>query len=142
MKLACYLLTVLLTLSALCMDDGTPTVCFGLSCVSVEVADDDGERTAGLMHREGLPPDAGMLFVFEDEGMHSFWMKNTLMPLDMVWLDSDYRVVHVVSALPCESDPCPTYSPPTPSRYVLEVNMGYAEQHGIRVGDVAEVTGL
>ena len=90
------------------------------------------------MFRESLPPDEGMLFLFEEEGAYSFWMKNTMIPLDMLWLDSGGRVVHIAHAVPCVQDPCPHYTPAAKARYVLEVNGGYAKAHGIVVGDKAD----
>ncbi len=115
-------------------------VCFSGSCVTVEVADTPAERRTGLMHRNSLPEDAGMLFVFDSPGRHGMWMKNTLTPLDMIWLDEEFTVVHIEEAVPCTLDPCPVYAPAADALYVLEVNRGYASEHGITVGDDAEFT--
>lgn len=104
--------------------------------VSVEIADDPFERADGLMYRESLAADAGMLFVFGDERVRSFWMKNTLIPLDMLFVAADLTIVDIVEgALPCEADPCPLYTSSAPARYGLEVNAGFVRDHGIRVGD-------
>jgi uncharacterized protein len=111
------------------------TVCFGGDCVSVEVANTPFSRARGLMERESLEPDAGMLFVFESEGEHPFWMKNTLIPLDIIWVDEEHTIVHIANAIPCGKDPCPTYNPGEKAKYVVEVNAGYTSQKNIKVGD-------
>ncbi len=104
--------------------------------VTAELAVTEEERAKGLMFREKLLPDQGMLFVFEREGLHSFWMKNTLIPLDMLWLDSGKRVIHIAADVPpCPAEPCPSYGPEIPARYVLELKAGQAAAQGIKVGD-------
>ncbi|MEK6970317.1 MAG: DUF192 domain-containing protein [archaeon] len=112
-----------------------PRVCLGDSCVRVEVVSSPEDRERGLMFRSRLDEDAGMLFVFEGEGIHSFWMKNTYIPLDAIWISSDGRVVDVQSMVPCEGDPCSVYTPSGPSQYVLEVRHSWAVEHGVSVGD-------
>jgi uncharacterized membrane protein (UPF0127 family) len=104
--------------------------------VTAELAVTEEERARGLMFREKIMPDQGMLFVFEDMGLHSFWMKNTLIPLDMLWLDNDKRIVHIESGVPpCQEDPCPSYGPRVPARYVLELKSGRAEELGLKPYD-------
>jgi uncharacterized protein len=104
--------------------------------VTAELAVTEEERARGLMFREKILPDQGMLFVFEDMGLHSFWMKNTLIPLDMLWLDNDKRIVHIESGVPpCQEDPCPSYGPRVPARYVLELKSGRAGELGLKVYD-------
>ncbi|MGD1009082.1 MAG: DUF192 domain-containing protein [Candidatus Aminicenantales bacterium] len=104
--------------------------------VTAELAVSDEERARGLMFREKILPDQGMLFVFETEDIHSFWMKNTLVALDMLWLDSEKRVIHIAADVPpCKEDPCPSYGPGLPARYVLELKGGEAAADGIKVGD-------
>lgn len=76
----------------------------------------------GLMYRESLEEDKGMLFDTKEEGMHYFWMKNTLIPLDIIRIDQNLEVVEIVSAPPCEQDPCPSYGPDKASRWVIELN--------------------
>ena len=79
------------------------------------------------MYRDSLPRQSGMLFVFESEHKHGFWMKNTLIPLDMIWINRDSRIVDIKTATPCVSDPCPTYQPIADSLYVLEINAGLSQ---------------
>lgn len=106
------------------------------SAITVELAMTDEERARGLMFRERIRPDEGMLFVFDEEELHSFWMKNTLVPLDILWLGRDRRIVHIASDVPpCKADPCPTYGPAVPAAYVLELKAGEALARGIKLGD-------
>ena len=104
--------------------------------VSAELAVTDEEHARGLMFREKIPPDQGMLFVFPEEAEHMFWMKNTLVPLDMIWLGSDRRIVHIVRQVPpCLREPCPSYGPEMPIRYVLELKGGQADIFKLKIGD-------
>lgn len=99
----------------------------------VEIADTDARRQRGLMWRESMPADQGMLFVFETVSSHSFWMKNTLLSLDMVWLDAELNVVDIQTVEPCpvQASYCPSYVPAAPAKYVLEVNAyGFQGQVG------------
>src|SRR5262245_59998767 len=82
-------------------------VCLHDNCYSVEVAIKSEELSKGLMYRESMPADQGMLFVFPSLERHNFWMKNTKIPLDIIWLDNSRRIVHMEKATPCTSDPCP-----------------------------------
>lgn len=113
-------------------------VCFGEQCLSVEVADTDDERSRGLQNRSSLPEGQGMLFIFPSESTYRFWMKETFITLDMVWLDSQRRVVGIATDVPpCKEDPCPQYGPSVESLYVLEANAGYALRLGLKIGDRA-----
>jgi uncharacterized membrane protein (UPF0127 family) len=95
------------------------------------------------MYRESLGRNEGMLFVFEQSGFYPFWMKNTLIPLDIIWIDEDWRIVSIAESVPpCRAEPCPTYPPAAQARYVVEVNAGFARRHGVARGDQLVVTGL
>jgi len=108
--------------------------------VSLEIADSPEERSRGLMFRESLPEKSGMLFVFGDEAVRTFWMKNTYLPLDMIFISSGLGIVHIEKdAQPCESDPCTTYSSRLPARYVIEVNAGFSERNGLVTGDSVDM---
>jgi uncharacterized membrane protein (UPF0127 family) len=101
--------------------------------VSVELALDDASRARGLMHRTHLDPDAGMLFVFPEPRPQRFWMRNTLIPLDICFLDSDGTLQNVVLGLPGVEEP--GYHSARPARMVLELNAGWCQAHGLRPGD-------
>lgn len=103
--------------------------------VDLELAETPQEVADGLMYRPSLPAKRGMLFLFNSDRYPSFWMKNTLIPLDLVFLDASGTVVDIVAGVPpCAADPCPTYSPKTPARAVLEVAAGVSSAHGIEPG--------
>ncbi len=110
-----------------------PVVHFDNADFVVELAKTPAERQQGLMFRESMPDDRGMLFIFDDVVPRSFWMKNTLIPLDMIFVDENWTVVHVANAVPCTADPCLSYSSP-PAKYVLEINGGLAEKSNITIG--------
>lgn len=94
------------------------------------------EQARGLMFVEEMPEDRGMLFVFSREGLRSFWMKNTRIPLDILYFDSDLKLVSVVeNARPCASSRCPSYPSQGPAQYVLELNAGMARSLGVEPGD-------
>lgn len=113
-------------------DSGGPLV------LDVELADTPQEHATGLMNREFLSESEGMLFIFEGDSQRSFWMKNTLIPLDMIFINSSLDIVHIVDdARPCEASysyGCPTYKSALPAKYVVEANSGFAENHGIEPG--------
>ncbi len=107
------------------------------SAYRLELARTPEEQAQGLMFRESLPEKAGMLFLFGDKGVHRFWMKNTMIPLDMVWMDAEGRVLFVsADTPPCKADPCPSYGTETPAASVLEIAGGMAAKEKIVVGSV------
>ena len=79
------------------------------------------------MYRTKLDASAGMLFVFEEEKIYPFWMKNTPLPLDIIWINADKKIVDTVAAPPCYEDPCTSFIPEAKALYVLEVNQGQFE---------------
>ena len=104
--------------------------------VFVEVPDDSEESMRGLMFRIHLPWNAGMLFPYSNEEPRTFWMKNTLIPLDMIFVDSSSKIVEIKENVPpCEQEECPTYPSVEPAQYVLEVNAGFVQEKGVKVGD-------
>lgn len=102
--------------------------------IVVEIAADDATRAQGLMFRSSLTPGTGMLFIFASETPQGFWMKNTIIPLDMVWIDGAGRIIDVKTAVPCKADPCPSYDPRGPAEYVLEIAAGEAKRYGFMPG--------
>ena len=115
---------------------GGPSVVLKDQRFYVEVADDPGEQQLGLMFRNRMGEDRGMLFIFERDEPRSFWMKNTRISLDILYFDSQLSLVSMQQDVPpCRRDPCPSYPSTGPARYVLEINAGIAEQLGVEVGD-------
>ncbi|MDQ3837465.1 MAG: DUF192 domain-containing protein [Thermoproteota archaeon] len=107
-----------------------------ISRIFVEVPDDREEFARGLMFRTHLPWNAGMLFAYDDEETRRFWMKNTLIPLDMVFFDSSSKIIDIKENVPpCKQEECPTYPSKEPAQYVLEVNAGFVQEKGIKLGD-------
>ena len=106
--------------------------------VEVEVADDMDEMQKGLMGRTALAEDAGMLFVYPEERELSFWMKDTLIPLSIAFMDDEGRIVDIQDMKPLDDDP-PHYVSAEPARYALEVNKGFFEEQGVEVGDRANL---
>ncbi|HEY6894009.1 MAG TPA: DUF192 domain-containing protein [Rhodanobacteraceae bacterium] len=107
---------------------------------TIEIAADDASRAHGLMDRTEMAADHGMLFVFDDDAMRAFWMKNTKIPLDMLFFDGDRKLVSIQHSVPpCVADPCPGYSSGAPARYVLELNAGESEKLGLSSGDPIEI---
>jgi uncharacterized membrane protein (UPF0127 family) len=93
--------------------------------IHVEVADTNEARAKGLMFREHLATDRGMLFVFAEPAQWVFWMKNTKVPLDIIWLDKNKRIVDIAEDVPgCVQEPCLQYQPSKDATYVLEVPAG------------------
>jgi uncharacterized membrane protein (UPF0127 family) len=113
--------------------------------VRVQIADTEPRRQRGLMRRKSLGEHEGMIFVFAAPGYYPFWMKDTLIPLDIIWLQQDGRIVSIAADVPpCRADPCPEYPPAagTTAVYVLEVNAGFAKKHALKVGDVLLLRGI
>jgi uncharacterized protein len=103
--------------------------------VQVEIADTAEEREVGLMNRESLPEDAGMIFLFDEDVSSGFWMKDTLIPLSIAFADANGTIVRILDMEPCETEECPTYEPGAFYRSALEVNQGAFEQWGVAEGD-------
>lgn len=112
-------------------DEDNGKVCFEDRCFIVEVVEKEDDRNRGLMYRESLDANKGMLFIFDYAGVYPFWMKNTLIPLDIIWINEDKEVVYIANAVPCKNDPCPNYDPGKEALYVLEVNAGATDQINI-----------
>lgn len=106
----------------------------------VDLAQTQDEQALGLMFREEMAEDAGMLFIFPVESMRSFWMKNTRIPLDIFYFDGELRLVSVAEhARPCKTRRCPSYPSKGPAKYVLELNAGKSAELGAQPGDVLEL---
>src|SRR3989338_11589049 len=105
--------------------------------VNVEIADNPLTHMRGLMFRSHLPENEGILFVFNDSNYRSFWMVNTSIPLDIIFISETGRIVDIQQMEPCRTiaDYCKVYRSREKARYVLEVNRGFSERNGIRIGD-------
>lgn len=115
-------------------------VCFENKCLDVEIADTAQERETGLMNRKYLDPNSGMLFVFEKEGIYNSWMKNTLIPLDMIWINENNKIIFIKeNAEPCKTEKCETFGPNEKAKYMLEINGGLSEKMRLEIGDMIRI---
>ena len=106
-----------------------------------EIADTPDLWARGYMFRREVGENEGMVFVFPEPGFHPFWMKNTLAPLDIIWMDDSRTIVHIeAKTQPCKADPCPSYGPLRKVSSVLEVRAGTAAAEGLQVGDRLAIT--
>lgn len=115
-------------------------VCFGEKCFSIELAKTNAEREKGLMFVDKLDNDSGMFFIFDKEDIYPFWMKNTLIPLDIIWINDspagENKIVFIAENVqPCKTLICSSIVPTAKARYVLEINAGKASENGLKVGD-------
>ena len=115
------------------------TVKVGNAAVRAEVADNAFKKMRGLMFRKSLGENDGMIFPFDSEDYYGFWMMNTSIPLDLIWINAGKQVVYIQNdAQPCTIASCPVYKPDAPAKYVLEVNAGFSKDHNIKVGTKAQ----
>ena len=106
--------------------------------IKAEIADTTLKRIEGLMSKKTLPDNQGMLFIFNDEGHHGIWMMNTSIHLDIIWIDSNHKIIDIVkNAQPCFLI-CEIYTPDKPARYVLEVNAGFTDRNSVKIGSVVK----
>jgi uncharacterized membrane protein (UPF0127 family) len=105
-----------------------------------EVARTPDQQMRGLMGRSSLDKKGGMIFLFERAEIQHFWMKNTLIPLDIIFITKEMRIDSIRTMAPCRADPCPVYSSAGKVTYALEVNAGEAEKRGFRPGDPVVIT--
>jgi len=109
--------------------------CFNSQCFLVKMAINPNQRERGLMFEKSLDKDKGMLFIYPKSGQYGFWMKNTYIPLDIIWIDEDKAVVYInKDTQPCLKD-CLDVNPPVNAKYVLEVNAGTTDLIGLKAGD-------
>ncbi len=110
--------------------------------VDAIVANTNDERKKGLSGRDSLPIGSGMLFVFEKSGVYPIWMKDMKFAIDIIWIDSSKKIVHVVSSAPAEGDvndkELTIYSPESDSKYILEINAGMTDLHKFNIGDTVD----
>ena len=112
----------------------------GIVSLEVQVADTPAERRTGLMGRESLSPYDGMVFVWDEPLVTTFWMKDTLIPLSIAFWDEGGRIISILDMDPCTEDECPSYGPEQPFVGAVEVARGAFERHGVGLGDTVELT--
>ncbi len=136
MKLASLGILICCVLSGCGQAQKTVRVCFSNTlCIAAEVAVTREARERGLMGREELREKEGMLFVFQEEGQHDFWMKNMRFPLDIIWVGKGKAIVDIKeNALPC-GEQCPSLVPQGASLYTIEVVSGFVAKHRLKAGD-------
>jgi hypothetical protein len=105
---------------------------------NLEVARTPASRARGLMGRASLPEDGGMVFLFDGQTRASFWMKDTLIPLSILFWQGDGRIIDILDMSPCRADPCPVYRASAPYVGAIEMNSGAFERLGVEVGDTVE----
>jgi uncharacterized membrane protein (UPF0127 family) len=113
----------------------------GSTQLAVRLATTPEERAQGLMGIEDLPADQGMAFVFDEPTTARFWMKDTLIPLSIAFVDEDGRVIAIRDMEPCAADPCPMYGAAGPYVMAVEANAGWFEEAGVDVGSRVELGG-
>ncbi len=117
---------------------GNQKACINNKCFEIELAKTPEERARGLMYREYLQENKGMLFIFTEEAIYPFWMKNTLIPLDIIWINSNEEIIYIASnVLPCKEQ-CSSINPNDNALYVLEVNANLSEKYNFNIGDKVE----
>lgn len=99
----------------------------------LEIADSAARKSQGLMYRQSLAEDAGMLFVYSHPGDYRIWMKNTLIPLSVIWLDQEARIIDMKQLQPCRKDPCPVAAAHGKSMYIIELHPSQHER--FEIGD-------
>ena len=130
------LLCVLMITACTACASGDPSVELGGKSFGVEIADTSEKQALGLMFRDSMPADQGMLFIFPNEAPRSFWMRNTRISLDIMYFDKDLKLVSIsADTPPCRVSRCPSYPSIAPAQYVLELNGGTAAKLGVGVGD-------
>ena len=114
--------------------------CFNKKCFLVDLAISANEQEKGLMYKSALDNSKGMLFIFDQQKIHPFWMKNTLISLDIIWIDDQKKVVFIKeNALPCLTLDCPIIYPEASAKYVLEINAGLVKNSNIKIGDTVDI---
>jgi len=130
------LLCALMLAACIACASGDPSVELGGKRFSVEIADTQEKQALGLMFRDEMPADHGMLFIFPNEAPRGFWMKNTRIALDIMYFDEDLVMVSIsADTKPCKVKRCPSYPSIAAAKYVLELNAGTASELGVGPGD-------
>ena len=143
-KIYLFLIVVLVLISSILAADHFTnrsqqnTVSINGKEFNVELARTDAEHEKGLMDRDNLDADAGMLFIFKKADIQTFWMKNTLIPLDIIWINKG-KIVEITTLDPDSPDFTPQYTPKEKAKYVLELNAGTVKENGFKIGDEVKI---
>ena len=136
------LVTSLLSLHGLLAQEKLEETALGFPAgrqVQAELAVTAEQRARGLMFRDSLDPDRGMLFVFPQLDFHAFWMKNCRFPIDIIWLSPEKKIVHIERVVPsCKEDPCPSYGPMRKAKYVVELVANFSKDEKLQLGDTLQ----
>ena len=120
-----------------------PKICCNNNCFNIEIADNAESRQLWIMYRKSLWDSEWMLFIFGKTWTYSFWMKNTLIPLAWIRLDSDLKILDIIEMDPCKTPECPSYKPKSEAQYVLEINQWLiSEKWLLHVWDNCELVNL
>lgn len=129
-------LIILLSFCGVAFSAPTKTIRINHTVIEAEVVDTQPERTQGLMFRENLCENCGMLFIFEEDDYHGIWMKNMRFNLDIIWIDQNKKIIDIFkNAPPCSLDVCNSMLPKYKAKYVLEFGAGFLDKHNINIGD-------
>lgn len=152
MKKNWFVIIIIMTLLAvtypLVFKKTSPTVLIGGQTINVELARTSVELQKGLMGRTYLAPNTGMLFIFSKPDIYPFWMKNTLIPLDIIYIDTSVslstdKIVDMTTLQPpidiSSTNNIPEYWPKSPANYVLEVNAGFTQTNNLKIGDEVKI---
>ena len=132
-------LIFLITVISMCVNFHASKVNINGISIDTELADTPQKWEKGLMGRHELPANSGMLFVFPDENKRSFWMKNTFLPLDIIFISSGMKIVDIKKNFsPCKSILCATYTSKEAAMYALEVNANFTDENNISIGDAVK----
>lgn len=133
--IALFCLLVALTATFGCKESGSFVDLPDGTRINVELAITPEEQQKGLMFREELQENTGMLFIQSEPRLTAFWMKNTLIPLDIIFIDENSKIINVERAVPCEQTACVTYPSKDKAKYVLEINAGESKTHNLKPND-------
>jgi len=128
----------LLFVSPLYADNYSQKACFKNTCIKVEVVEGPIQLEQGLMFRESMKEDEGMLFILPEEKFTKFWMRNMRFALDIIWMDKEKVVFQISENVPPCQGPCPDIIPSQKTKYVLEVNSGFSKRHQLKIGEKVE----
>ena len=126
------------TIEALSDEKNPVAMTVGTSTIYAEIVATDDERAKGLSGRFFIGDEEGMLFVFREPGYHAIWMKDMLFPIDIAWLDKDFKIIDIEREVSPSTYPS-SFSPQAPATYVLEVNAGFFEEKGISIGNTFQL---